>query len=50
MTAHYSIAQLVEIFEALEKIKDETHRWNVRLQSLAREAASRQLTTDLPQT
>jgi integrase len=49
MTAHYSMAQLVEIFEALEKIKDETHRWNVSLQSLAREAASRQLTADLPQ-
>jgi hypothetical protein len=38
MTAHYGIAQLVEIFEAIEKIKDETNRWNVSLESLVREA------------
>lgn len=48
MTAHYSIAQIVEIFEALEKIKDETNRWNVSLQSLIREATVKKLTGDLP--
>jgi integrase len=40
MTGHYSMAQIVEVFEALEKIKDETNRWNVSLQSLVREAAA----------
>lgn len=39
MTGHYSMAQIVEVFEALEKIKDETNRWNMSLQSLIREAA-----------
>ena len=29
MTARYSIAQIVEVLEALEKIKDETNRWNI---------------------
>lgn len=37
MPAHYSMAQLVEIFEALEKIKDETNRWNISLAGLIRE-------------
>jgi integrase len=41
MTGHYSMAQVVEIFEALEKIKDETNRWNVSLESLKRQAAAR---------
>lgn len=40
MTAHYSMAQIVEIFEALEKITNETNRFNVSLQSLIREAAA----------
>lgn len=48
MTAHYSMAQIIEIFEALEKIKDETNRWNVSLQSLIREATVTKLTGDLP--
>lgn len=48
MTAHYSMAQIVEIFEALELIKDETNRWNVSLQSLVREANSIKSTANLP--
>jgi len=38
MTAHYSIAQVVEIREALEKITDERHANNVSLASIIREA------------
>jgi len=38
MTAHYSIAQVVEIREALEKITDEKHANNVSLASIIREA------------
>jgi integrase len=48
MTAHYSMAQIVEVFEALEKIKDESGRWNMSLQSLIREAAGRKSTATLP--
>ena len=48
MTAHYSMAQIVEVFEALEKIKDETNRWNISLQSLVREAAVARVTVKSP--
>ncbi len=48
MTGHYSMAQIVEVFEALEKIKDETNRWNMSLQSLIREAAGARSTAHLP--
>jgi len=48
MTGHYSMAQIVEVFEALEKIKDETNRWNMSLQSLIRDAAEKRFTADLP--
>jgi hypothetical protein len=48
MTQHYRVAQFVEIFEALEKIKDESSRTNVSLQSLIREAAAKNLTAVLP--
>ncbi|HYD79836.1 MAG TPA: hypothetical protein VEC06_08505 [Paucimonas sp.] len=44
MTAHYSMAQIVEIFEALEKIKTEANRWNISLESLKREAALKKVT------
>ena len=37
MTAHYSVAQVVEIREALEKITDEKHANNVPLASIIRE-------------
>jgi len=45
ITEHYSMAQIVEIFEALEKIKDESNRWNISLESLKRES---RLTQNLP--
>jgi hypothetical protein len=35
------MAQIVEIFEALEKIKDETSRLNISLQSLVHKAAEK---------
>lgn len=38
VTAHYSMGQIVEIHEALEKIKDESNRWNKSLAMIAREA------------
>jgi hypothetical protein len=38
MTAHCSVAQVVEIREALEKITDERHANNVSLDSIIREA------------
>ncbi len=48
MTAHYSMAQVVEIFEALEKIKSEANRWNISLESLRREAEAQRLTQKSP--
>jgi integrase len=38
MTAHYSQAQIMEIYGALEKIKDEQNRFNVSLTSMMHEA------------
>jgi len=37
MTQHYSVAQIVEIHSALEKINDDTGRWNKSLATLRRE-------------
>jgi integrase len=37
MTQHYSVAQIVELHAALEKIKDDTGRWNKSLAMLKRE-------------
>jgi integrase len=37
MTRHYSMAQIVELHAALEKIKDDTGRWNKSLTTLRRE-------------
>jgi len=34
MTHHYSMAQIVELHGALEKIKDDTGRWNKSLATL----------------
>lgn len=48
ITGHYSMAQIVEVFEALEKIKDETNRWNMSLQSLIREAAEGRIPVKSP--
>ena len=41
MTLHYSVAQVVEIHAALEKIKDDTGRWNKSLAMLRREQEGR---------
>ena len=37
MTQHYSVAQIVELHDALEKIKDDTGRWNKSLATLRME-------------
>ena len=46
MTQHYSVAQIVELHDALEKIKDGTGRWNKSLATLRmeQEDAVRELT------
>jgi integrase len=44
MTKHYSGAQVVEIFDALQKIKDDSNRPNVSLSSLIYEAKEKRLT------
>ncbi len=41
ITNHYSVAMVREIFEALEKIKDERGCWNKSLQTLIFEARAR---------
>jgi integrase len=40
MPQHYAVAQIVEIYGALEKITDERHGYNKSLASIAREQAS----------
>jgi integrase len=45
MTAHYSMAQIVEIREALELITDERHRFNKSLASLVREKSPQKVPT-----
>jgi hypothetical protein len=37
MTQHYSVAQIVELHAALEKVKDDNGRWNKSLLTLRRE-------------
>ena len=37
MTRHYSMAQIVELHAALEKITEDTGRWNKSLATLRRE-------------
>ena len=44
MTEHYSVAQVIEIYDALQKIKDESDRPNVSLRSLLFEAKKKRLT------
>lgn len=48
MTAHYSMAQVVEIFDALEKVKDEANRWNISLASLINQAIENRATQKSP--
>ena len=44
MTEHYSEAQIVEIFDALQKIKDESNRTNISLSSLIYDAKEKRVT------
>ena len=37
MTQHYSVAQVVELHAAREKVKDDAGRWNKSLATLKRE-------------
>jgi hypothetical protein len=37
MTRHYSVAQIVELHSALEKVKQDSGRWNKSLRTLRRE-------------
>ncbi|OYT90333.1 MAG: hypothetical protein CFE43_18675 [Burkholderiales bacterium PBB3] len=52
MTQHYSVAQIVELHQALDKVKDDAGRWNKSLATLRREqeATLRELTPpEVPQ-
>jgi len=40
MTQHYSVAQIVELHQALERVKDDAGRWNKSLATLKREQAA----------
>ena len=37
MTRHYSVARIVELHAALEKVKEDSWRWNKSLHTLRRE-------------
>jgi len=39
MTQHYSVDQIVELHQALEKVKEDTGQWNKSLATLKREQA-----------
>jgi hypothetical protein len=45
MTAHYSMAQIVEIRDALELITDERNRFNKSLATLIREKSPQKVPT-----
>jgi integrase len=47
-TQHYSVAQIVELHQALEKIKDDTGRWNKSLATLKREQNEARLVANPP--
>jgi len=48
MTAHYSVAQVAELVEALNRITDERHRTNRSLAMIAREAFEERKSPKLP--
>lgn len=48
MTAHYSVAQVAELVEALNRITDERHRTNRSLAMIAREALEAKKSPNLP--
>lgn len=41
MTHHYSVAQIVELHAALEKVKNDNGRWNKSLATLRKEQEGR---------
>lgn len=49
MTAHYSVAQIEELVEALERITDERSRTNRSLEMIRREQAGRKVPKNSPQ-
>jgi hypothetical protein len=48
MTAHYSVAQVAELVEALNRITDERSRTNRSLAMIAREAKGEKIPHKLP--
>jgi hypothetical protein len=48
MTAHYSVAQVSELVEALNRITDEQNRTNRSLAMIAREAREAKVPTNSP--
>src|SRR5206468_5893759 len=48
MTAHYSVAQVAELVEALNRITDERHRTNRSLAMIEREAKGEKIPEKLP--
>jgi integrase len=48
MTAHYSVAQVAELVEALNRITDERRRTNRSLAMIAREAMAERKSAKLP--
>ena len=48
MTRHYSVAQIVELHAALEKVKEDSGRWNKRLQTLLRQQEAVRLNATPP--
>ena len=48
MTRHYCVAQIVELHAALEKVKEDSGRWNKSLQTLRREQEALRLNATPP--
>jgi len=48
MTHHYSVAQIVELHAALEKVKDDNGHWNKSLSTLRKEQEGRRGDTTPP--
>ena len=48
MTAHYSVAQVSELYEALNRISNESNRVNRSLVMIVREARNSKVPTKFP--
>ena len=48
MTAHYSVAQVTELFEALNRVSDESNRVNRSLVMIARDARNLKVPPKVP--